>query len=333
MPQTALQLTQKLARKVSWPVPTSIDSTTDLKEQKLLDALNAVGIALGHYYFWPFLMKETNLTLVDDITAGDCDVTNGSATVTSDNADTDWTGAVGRLFKVNGYQEAYRITAVAAPTNPASMTIDHVYNGVTNTDQGFVIAQDEYDMPSDFDHILSVVHYVGPDHLEITTPEKMDRHRFGPWGTTMIGTTSSMTVGLPRRATLVGRDDGTNDHLYKIVLDPMPDQDMILPIKYYALLAEHDEDSDTWPFPFYLEQVIIDGAAAKIRTDGQDDTRASFNLQEFFLGRNELAGLTPTHAMSAQFQPDTGVYRRAARRRRVSPGRYDLGWEIINERS
>jgi hypothetical protein len=106
---------------------------------------------------------------------------------------------------------------------------------------------------------------------------------------------------------------------------------MLVPIKYYALLAEHTLDADSWPFAFTHEQVIVDGAAAKIRVDGQDDTRGTFNVQEFFAGRNELAGLTPTYAMTAQFQPDTGVYRRANRRRRVSTGRYDLGWEILIE--
>lgn len=330
MAQTSLNLAKRIARKIGWPVPTTLDSTATLKSQKIEDAMNAVGVALGHYYFWPFLMKETIITTVDDITAGDADVTNASTTVTSNHASTSWTGTAGRKFKVDGYEEVYEISSVTSATE---IELSNAFNGTTATDQGYTIAQDEYNLPSDYDGILNVVHYVGPDNLDIITPERMDRDRFGPIGTSILGTTSALQTGLPRKATIVGRDDGTNDELYKIVLDPFPDRIMLIPLKYYALLAEHTGDASTWPFPFYLDQVIVDGAAARLRTDGQDDSRTVFNLQEFFNGRNELAGMVPTHAMSAQFQPDTGVMRGSARRRRVTPGTYDLGWEILVERS
>jgi hypothetical protein len=275
-----------------------------LKSQKIRDAINAVGVALGHYYFWPFLMKESLITTVDDYKTGNADVTFGSATVIGGS--TVWTGMAGRLFKATGFEEAYRITTVVSPTE---ITLETTYSGTTRTDVSYVIAQDEYHLNSDYDGILNIVRYVGPDNLDIVTPERIDRSRFGPFRDTSLGETSSLTVGLPKRATIVSRDDGTNNHLYKIVFDPFPDRIMVVPIKYYALLAEGTLGTETWPFPFYLEQVIVDGASGILRYDGQDDARGGFNLQQFFNSRNEIAGLTPTHAMTAQFQPDTGILR------------------------
>lgn len=324
MPQTALQLCQRVARKGGWPEPTTIGAGADIKSKKIIDAVNAVGVALGHYYFWPFLYRESSIITVADITAGDADVTNNSTTVTSNHASTNWTGTTGYLFKANSYSEAYRIASVGGVN---SITLLNTFNGTTAIDQSYVIVQDSYNLPTDYDGALSIVQFLTPWQLDLVSPELIDRFRFGPWGAEPI------VVGKPTRATIVSRDDNTDNHLFKVILDPFPDEKMVIPIKYYALLPQHTSDSATWSWPFHLEQVIVDGATARIRADGQDDSRAAFNLQEFFGSRNELAGLVPTYGMTASFQPGTGILRRAERLRRASPGRYDLGWTIGIERS
>lgn len=331
MPSTALQLAQRIARQVGWPQPTTIAAASrTLTDDKIVDHMNEVGVALGHYYFWKFLFRQTILTTVAQITAGDADVTNASTSVTSDHADTVWTGTAGYKFKFNAYEEVYDIASVGGAT---SITLANAFNGTTATDGAYKIVQDEYDLPSDFDGELAFVHYLGPWNLKIQSPIGLFSDRFGPMARNLFGTTDALTTGNPRTATIVSRDDGTNDHLYKVILDPPPEKKMLIELAYYALLADHSADSDTWPFPAYIERVIVEGAAAAIRANAQDDNRGSLNLQLFFEERAETSGLIRTSDVTAQFQPDTGVLRKIAMRRRVSPGRYDLGWTITNERT
>lgn len=319
----SLDLVQQICRSASWPEPSTIEGTSDLKTKKVLQAVNYIGIVLGRYIFWRWLLKEGHIRTVAEYTTGDADCTLGSATVTSDNSSTAWTADMkGRVFKANAFEEAYRIKSV---TPPNRLDLEELYNGTTTADLSYVIAQDTYSLPEDFDGELNFLQFTTPASLEIINPLDMDQVRFGPWAGNLLGTRDPIVTNQPRRCTI--RGTGSDGRL-QLQLDPFPDDAQQIRFTYYASLEKFEGDEDTWPFPVYMESVLHDGALSYIRTNAQDDERGTFDLQRFLNTRNELAGLQRTTDIFARFQPDTGKRRFRRVRRRITPGRYDLGTEF-----
>lgn len=104
---------------------------------------------MSGYTRWPFLMDIGYFTAVDDITAGDADVTAGSRSVTSDHASTSWgVGVVYRKLRIGSAQAYYPIATRVSAT---SITLESPYQGTTATDQSYKIYQDEYLLNADVD--------------------------------------------------------------------------------------------------------------------------------------------------------------------------------------
>ena len=315
----ALTIVKEISRSAGWPVPTTLDGTTDLLVLKTLQAVNYTGLMLGKFYRWRWLYKQGISRTMAEYTTGDADVTNGSTSVTSGNALTSWTTEhVGAVFKADAYSEDYRIVSV---TPPGTMVLNQKFNGTTATDGAYTIAQDHYPLPADYDNELAIFQFVTPRNLTLLSPREMDERRVGPGSVSPLGGTSSMSTSDPTHATIRGLGD--NDR-YILELDPRPENAIQIVYNYYGLLEELSLDQHSWDFPTYLKPVIHDGALHYIRLNAQDDGRAQFSMQDFFQARQELAGVEPMD-VKPQLSPDTGR-RRTHRRTRRGLSRHDVDW-------
>lgn len=310
----ALDMVNQINQAKNWKILTTLEvSPLPLESQKTLQALNHVGQMLGRFIYWRFLHTRGNIRTVPAYSTGTVQATNGSNQIVGDS--TIWTpDMVGRAFKVNGFEELYRITAV---TSIVSLTIDQLYNGDSKSDAGYVIAQDRYKVPEDFDLELGVFNFKDPRRIDIVNPERFDEHRFS--GRT-FGSTVALTTDTPTVATFETDGDGHN----VLVVDPFPDEAIMLHFTYYRMLQKLKRDEDFWPFPPYIEAVLMDGALYFLSRDAADDQRALAQLNQFFESRSELAGFTRMADQYTRISPDTGHVRMAARRNRrygrLAPG-------------
>lgn len=315
----ALELVKGIALSASWPQPTTIDGTTDLKTLKLLQALNFTGLMLARRYRWRFLQKTGTVRTMAKYETGDADVTLGSRTVTSDNALTQWTTEmVGGKFKIDSYEEVYEIVHVDPPN---TLTLAEKWNDDTATDQSYKIARDRYLLPKDFTHESHFFQFLTPRHLKLLSPVEFDARRYGPGMIYPWGGTSELFTDDPDAATIRGLGD---DDRYVLELDPIPGSVMQVVFRYYAKVQKLERDDDRWPFEDYLEPVLHDGALHYIRLNAQDDTRAQASMQEFFSNREELSGIEPFDPQP-RFKAYTGRERLSKRLRRRSKGDTDWG--------
>lgn len=172
---------------------------------------------IAGFHPWPFYLDEGFFTTVDDITAGDADVTNGSASVTSDHASTSWpAGVVGRKFRLTNQNAYYRILTRVSAT---SITLETTFQGDTDTDEGYVIYQDEYRLradvhvyhllrqiqqgyalidldPAEFDILLPTPTAQGDPNYAINIGTRRDTYATGTvtaTGSTITGTSTAWT--------------------------------------------------------------------------------------------------------------------------------------------
>lgn len=170
---------------------------------------------------WPFALKESFFSTVDDITSDSVTVTNGSTTVTETTSDGKFTSSViGRKFRRTGDNQFYEIDGYSN-ANPDTLTLDRAYEGTSGTSAGYRVFQNVYSLDSDVGQLLSL--YSPKDNQALTevTQDWLDR----------ISPTRS-GVGVPNWYAVLGRD--SND-IYRVELYPVPNDDYAI---YYRYVQE-----------------------------------------------------------------------------------------------
>lgn len=98
---------------------------------------------------WPFMRTEGTLFTVARYTTGNCNVTNGSRTLSGGASAPVWTRLmIGRKFRLSSSTPIYRITGFTSAT---SLTLDRPYDGSTASNQTYEIYEDELLLPADMD--------------------------------------------------------------------------------------------------------------------------------------------------------------------------------------
>lgn len=301
----ALDLLKEVIRSSQWEVPTTLEGTRRLNTEKAVQAVNYVGLMLGRYITWRFLFALDQIVTVAKHTTGGVRVTFDSDTVSGGATSPAFTPSMaGRAFKIDSYEELYRVKAFVSPT---SIRIDPPYNGTTATsDLSYVIAQDRYPLPEDFDAESIFGEYLQGTSIRIVPPDQFDERRFGPSSHLLGASSALLTTQAPSYATIEVEYNGRQT----LVLDPFPEGQAQIRFSYYRQLPELKRDDDSWPFPLFVKPVIHDGALHFLNRDIKKDLQsAQMQLQEFFSNRTELAGLTRRADAYPRFQPDTGLHR------------------------
>ena len=128
----------------------NIQDSTNLVKRAAQRALDR---AAG-FHAWSFYLDFGWITTVDDITAGDADVTINSKSISSNHADTSWPAAIAdgtsrkRKFRIQTQSAFYTIASRGGST---ALTLDQVFQGATAADQSYRIYQDEYRLFGDVD--------------------------------------------------------------------------------------------------------------------------------------------------------------------------------------
>jgi hypothetical protein len=218
---------------------------------------------------WRWLLKRGAITLVEPYADGTVTVSKGSATITGSG--TDWgSQMVGQRFKVDGFDEVYKIASVASKT---SLTLETPYQGSTGSGKSYRILYPEYSLASDFDRLLDPHRSFSPYQLVPVGLMEMNR-RWGYHG----------AEGRPTHYTLAPQNGSL-----KLLVYPAPDSAGTLYYDYIQAITELSNDSDEPLIPENYRHILADGAYADLLTF-KDDNRSSVWEARFQRGLLDMAG-------------------------------------------
>lgn len=222
----------------------------DLVTQQIIEVVNEVIRDLARVKPIPMMNGRTYVNTVDDYDTGTVTVAKGSTAVTGSG--TSWTSdMVGRAFSLKVTGGVYRISAV---TDGTTMTLSEPWAGDARSGEGYIIAQDRYTLPSDYMDQLSVVlEGMNIRKLEAKRPTEMDLQRYSL-------RLKAISTGTPQRFTVYDRDSDTGN--WQIELDPFPDDEYRIAIRYKKVPVYLRHDHDEIPIPDENISYLYSGCVA-----------------------------------------------------------------------
>jgi hypothetical protein len=222
----------------------------DWATEQMIECVNEAFRDMNRIRPLPARNARAIIQTVEAYDTGTVTVTNGSMTVTGSG--TTWTSAmVDRAFALKGVSATYRISAFVSATE---ITLDKAWHGNTAATEGYTIAQDRYNLPSDFfDFITANLEGAVNRPLEIIRPSEVDTQRFLMRGRALV-------TGSPQRITVY--DQAAGYAAWQIETDLFSDLVYRIVLRYQATLARLTQDSQIVPIPDENIDFLVRGAVA-----------------------------------------------------------------------
>ena len=154
---------QRVEEHLHHRATSGLDPTLSTSEVRTLEAINRSYKQLnylvgGNKRAFPWMTKTFRFSTVDEFTTGTVTATNGDKTIA--HSATGFTAAmVGRKFKTDEDETVYTI---AYRTSTSSLELDQAYVGTGGSSLSFRIFEDTYDLPPDFQELISITSPVSP---------------------------------------------------------------------------------------------------------------------------------------------------------------------------
>lgn len=281
------------------------------RRQVVLDAINARYSRIIGTRHWRWLYQELGINFDAPYSEGTMNVTHSSEIITG-NA-TAWSvNAVPNNYLIPGNKsERYRITSVASST---SLSVEGEWSGDTASDLGYKIIKPILRLPSDCDHVRSLVIDGVGKLVPIGIQEMAQRTGTAPY-----------LVGAPRYYTEMGPmgADGVNH----IQVFPAPDQVYHGSLNYGLKVNKLLDEEGTFPLvPDRYRVILFYGALAEFYRFLKDPTNQATAENDYKSALFAMQNDTQFTDSSLVFQPQRN-YRKRGRRMRYAMDRHDFGRE------
>lgn len=261
---TFLEIRQRIAEQLGI---SSADTTADANatiENKLKEWVNARYRALAGSRSWNWLIKDSIVQTVVDVTEGTVEATNGDATLTF--TDGPVLSAAGWFIQFSDSNDWYEISTHTAAATTAEMTTP--YLGTTSSTLTYVLRKVYYALPTDTGKILNVSqHRVWNTTLKYLPSRILDQYEW-----------LRDRSGRPRFYSIAGVDTSRQ---YKMELLPSPDVAMNLNVRRYCVVAELSADGDFPVIPEAFHDILVWDVLATYGFTFIDDTRISSAKAEY----------------------------------------------------
>lgn len=238
-----------------------------VETEAMIECVNEVIRDIARIKGIPNFSARGILSTVARYDTGTASVAVGGTTVTGVN--TVWTDAmVGRAFWFTATPGTYRIASVLSPT---SLVLDRAWSQADPvTGQGYVIAQDLYELPEDFSDFIGkeAVCLEGSSsrRVELRSPTEVDSERY-TWSIRPAET------GTPRVATVYDRSD---NGLWRLELDPYPDSIYDLTFRYRKSTPRLKAANEIVPIPDESIGFLLSGVVALWRSHMSEGGSADY---------------------------------------------------------
>lgn len=226
-------------------VARKVGSGPAIPRLEIMQALNTAHMEIHGAYDWPWAYKETNISIAPSYSTGTVSVNIGSTTVTGTTTvwNTLWAN---RRIRLAGGSD----WAIASIGGAGTLTLSQPFYGAANlTDEDYVIYQDVYQMPADFEP--------GKD-LVLCQNSSKERVRHVPRMTAESG-----DVSFDGKVYADYGRDSTGRHLIKII--PEPTDTDVLRLVYKARPADFAAIADTSWLPQTYQDILELVAEAEVK--------------------------------------------------------------------
>lgn len=314
MGSTTLELINRIFRGVSWKRVTSLETDPQPGEVlKALDLLNVVAREVGAFTAYDFLRRRAQLVTTAATVGVTGTATNAGAYVTLTAGSTalaTYGRFDGRALHFTRDREVYRVASTYVFNNV--VIIEPAYLGETITTASAVtIAQDTYTLPADFDRPFNVAQFIGEPYKmrAIDASEMLARKAM------------AFDVGTPKYYALMMSEDGE----WQLILDPYPEDAIIITYDYLPSIQPVSKDNDRLPFPLRMEDILVEGTTYLLKRDQQNDlASAQLTIQDYLRKRAEGIKITST---SPRMEITPSTLQRTRQRLQFGKGRIDYGDE------
>lgn len=222
----------------------------DPATEQMIEIVNEVLRDLARVKAIPMMNGRTYINTIDDYDTGTVTVAKGSRDVTGSG--TSWTSdMIGRAFSLKAVGGVYRIGSVTSGT---TMKLEEPWAGDARSAESHIIAQDRYELPSDYsDQISVVLEGMNIRRLEVKRPSEIDSQRYSQ-------RLKAISTGIPQYFTVYDRDSDSGN--WMIELDPYPDDEYRIAIRYKRVPVKLTNDNDEIPVPDENISYLYSGCVA-----------------------------------------------------------------------
>ncbi len=242
---------------------TAADANATMAD-KLKEWVNARYRVLAAKESWNWLIKDSIVQTVPDITTGTVAVTLDNTAITFSSGPA--ASVAGYFIQFTGSGDWYEIATHTAAATAA--TLDVPYLGTTDAAITYTLRKAYYLLPSDTGKILNVSqHRVWNTTLTYVPTRMLDRF-------SALRNSSNR----PRFYSIVGLNSA---RLYKMEIFPTPNVRMNLNVRRYQVLTELSADADVPVIPEAYHEILVWDVLSTYGFTFLDDTRISSAKAEF----------------------------------------------------
>lgn len=261
---TFLQIRQRIAELMGM---SSIDRTPDdnaTMEDKLKAWVNSRYKLLAGKESWNWMVKDSIIQTVPDITTGTVSATADSTSITFSSAPA--ASVAGYFIQFSDTTDWYEIDTHTAASASAELTVP--YLGTTNGTLTYILRKAYYLLPSDTGKILNVSqHRVWNTTLTYVPTRMLDRY-----------SAIRQSSDRPRFYSIVGLNA---DRQYQMEIFPSPNVKMNLNVRRYQIITEMTADTDIPVLPEAYHEILVWDVLATFGFTFLDDTRISSAKAEY----------------------------------------------------
>lgn len=235
---------------------TGLDATSDAS---IINAwINATyKVVLGEYR-WPWLLKNSTIQTVADITTGTVAINANSTSGTFSSAPTVSVAGQYMIQFPTVSNDWYLISAHTA--NQTNFTLANPFSGTSNLTTGsYLLRKVYYSFPSDCDGIIGLRQ--ARTNIDLTPADIRTFDRYLPDPT---------SVAEPLVFCMAGFD---SSNAWQMVLYPTPNTVMNLQLRYYQMPADMSADADLPLMPEKFHSILVFGALYMFGHPYIDDDR------------------------------------------------------------
>jgi hypothetical protein len=268
---TYLQIRQRIAELMGM---SSIDRTPDdnaTMEDKFKAWVNARYKALAAKESWNWLINDSIVQTVPDISTGTITATTDSTTITFTSGPT--ASVAGYFIQFSDSGDWYEIATHTAGSTTAILDVPFV--GITSSVLKYVLRKVYYLLPADTGKILNISqHRVWNTALRYVPARLLDQYL-----------AYRQQTNRPRFYSIIGID---SNRQYKMELFPTPNVRMNLNVRRYQIITEMVSDSDIPIIPEAYHEILVWDVLSTYGFTFLDDTRISAAKAEYNTLYNDM---------------------------------------------
>ena len=252
---TFLEIRQRIAEMLDLDVSDTFTDPNGTVESKLKEWVNTRYRVLAGKRSWNWLIKDSILQTVTEVTTGTVSIANASASITFSSGPA--LSATGWFIRFGSDESWYEVSGHTAGQTAATLTTP--YLGTTDAAATYVLRKVYYTLPSDCGKLLDMRQTESDAKVRYVPYRLLDRY--------VPDRTAS---GTPAFYTITGL---TSARLYKVELYPVPDQAINLQLRYQHTVAEMSADADVPLIPEAFHDYLVWDVLSTYGYMFLDDTR------------------------------------------------------------